>query len=793
MNLLRLLGFSGSKKGLDFGSGDLSEEIMDQQELRELEYRCIQEEPPWCTAACPLHVDGRLFVGHIGQGRWQEAWKVLRKHMPLPAILGRICDAPCERHCKRTQAGDAIRIGALERACVHTDPPPYRVQPLPSKGKTVAVAGSGLSSLTAAWDLARKGYGVTVFEAGDLPGAPLRQLDPRRLPIEAIDGEINELTKLGIRFETGTDPDTEDIASRCRNSFDAVYLGLESVSGGVWDLQCNDDGTIRVDSRSLSTSCAALFAGGQTASPVWQAAQGRWAATSIDRFLQSVSIMAGRDKEGPYETRLFTSLAAVTPLPAAPMADPNAGYTPAEASAEAGRCLQCECLECVKVCDYLKKFGGYPKRYAREVYNNLSIVMGEHKANRLINSCSLCGLCEHVCPNDFAMQALCLQARQTMVDNDKMPPSAHEFALLDMAFSQSERFAMARHQPGHKASAYLFFPGCQLCASSPGQVEKVYGHLSTTLKGGVGLMLACCGAPAHWAGHRPMYDAQVEHIKARWESLGRPAMILACTTCLRMFKEHLPMVPAAPLWSSLETNPPEVAATGLCGPMAIHDPCTTRHEEELRACVRRLMTQAGLETEELALGGADTECCGFGGLMQNANPELAREVAQHRASRSGRDYIAYCAMCRDNLASVGKRAIHLLDIFFPDTQPGDPALRPRPGWSQRQENRARLKARLLETLWDEVTGEMNTRKSIKLEISAQVAELLDERRILVEDLQHVIGHAEESGERLFHPPSGHYKAAYTPYKVTFWVEYSPGPQGFVVHNAYAHRMEVIGP
>ena len=74
-----------------------------------------------------------------------------------------------------------------------------------------------------------------------------------------------------------------------------------------------------------------------------------------------------------------------------------------------------------------------------------------------------------------------------------------------------------------------------------------------------------------------------------------------------------------------------------------------------------------------------------------------------------------------------------------------------------------------------------------------MAERLDRRRILVEDLQLVIEHAETSGEKLFHPQSGHYKACHAPYKVTFWVEYSPATDGYVVHNAYAHRMEVIGP
>jgi len=71
--------------------------------------------------------------------------------------------------------------------------------------------------------------------------------------------------------------------------------------------------------------------------------------------------------------------------------------------------------------------------------------MGSRSANLLINSCSLCGLCEAVCPEDFAMQDLCLQARRSMVQRGKMPPSAHEFALEDMAFSLGEDFFLARH------------------------------------------------------------------------------------------------------------------------------------------------------------------------------------------------------------------------------------------------------------------------------------------------------------------------------------------------------------
>ncbi len=136
---------------------------MEQSRLREFEYRCIQEEPAECVAACPLHVDARSFVMAVAAGDWDESWKVLRKTMPLPGILGRICDHPCELRCKRRECGDAIRIGALERACV-TRPAPARVLVLPRRSTEGGGGGVRLAGLTAASDLARKDIPVTVFD-----------------------------------------------------------------------------------------------------------------------------------------------------------------------------------------------------------------------------------------------------------------------------------------------------------------------------------------------------------------------------------------------------------------------------------------------------------------------------------------------------------------------------------------------------------------------------------------------------------------------------------------------------
>jgi Fe-S oxidoreductase len=443
------------------------------------------------------------------------------------------------------------------------------------------------------------------------------------------------------------------------------------------------------------------------------------------------------------------------------------------------------------VCPYLESFGAYPRKYAREIYNNAAIVMGARTANALINSCSLCGLCATVCPEDFGMHELCQPARKDMVRQGKMPPSAHEFALQDMAFSLGDDFFMARHASATRRSSHLFFPGCQLCASSPGQVEDVYGHLCSTIEGGVGLMLGCCGAPAYWAGRQEDFDQILAVWQQQWESLGQPPLILACATCYQMFQTHWPAVPIQSLWETLErVGLPTKNRYVPSGPLAVHDPCTTRAVPAVQAAVRRLLKVLGVETTELPLGRATTECCGYGGLMQNANPSLAREVVRRRAALSSHDYLAYCAMCRDNLAQGGKRALHLLDLLFADPQYPDPAARPRPGWSPRRENRARLKAALLEKHWQQAPSAVQAYRSIILRIAPTVQERLEERRILAEDLKQTIAHAEAGGPKLRHPDTGRFRAAFRPRHVTFWVEYAPDGHAFIVYNAYAHRMEV---
>jgi glutamate synthase (NADPH/NADH) small chain len=784
---------------------------MDQKDLHEQENRCIQEHAPACTAACPAHVDVRGLLSEISGGNFNAAYKLYRKAVPFPGIISQICDQPCKEVCLRKELGGAIEIAALERSCVEFGSKEVEpVKPLPRKSKKVAVIGAGISGLTVAYDLARKGWGVVVYESTDHIGGSLWQIPSDRLSRDRIIHDCRAVEELGIEIRLnsvvgrsgGNGHNT--ILTRLCDEYDAVYLGIGPHSSDITDLKLDENGQIAYNPITFQTSIEKVFAGGEVLlvsvkfprqeihhSSIKSVSDGRRAATSIDRFLQNVSLTAARINEGPYATGLFTNITGIpiqTPLIAA---SSTTSYNPEAAETEAERCIQCECMECVKVCEYLKHYNGYPKKYIREVYNNLSIVMGTRHSNQFINSCALCGLCAEVCPTDVDMGIICKDARFTMVDQKRMPPSAHDFALRDMAFSNSNRFALTRNAPGLDSSAYVFFPGCQLSASSPGYIEKMYDFLTESdLAGGIGLMLRCCGAPAVWAGRKDMFDLAHADFRADLDKLGRPKIILVCSSCYQMFQNYYPDVEILSFWDIFDQKGPQQFHEHLnTGPLAVHDPCSTRYETHIQDSVRNILLKLGCVVQELPLNREKTECCSYGGLMWLANRPLSEKVIRRRIAESPYDYLTYCAMCRDFFARQGKRTLHLLDLIYgsPET---DLALAPAVGFSQRHDNRARLKIKFLKERWGETMPEQNSFDSIRLVLPEAVQKMVEERLILVEDIQKVIEYAERTGKRLFNPETNHYLAYFKPANVTYWVEYSPQGGEYIVHRAYSHRMEI---
>ena len=118
---------------------------MEQADLRSWERQCTQDDMPKCRAACPLQMDVRPFLERMAHGDTPGARKVLERHLPLPGVLGRICEHPCETACVRQELGGPLAVGALERVCVSQCAQQTRNLPRPPKSKKVAVIGDGMA------------------------------------------------------------------------------------------------------------------------------------------------------------------------------------------------------------------------------------------------------------------------------------------------------------------------------------------------------------------------------------------------------------------------------------------------------------------------------------------------------------------------------------------------------------------------------------------------------------------------------------------------------------------------
>ncbi len=179
-----------------------------------------------CIDTCPAGIKAHGYVSLIRSGKYEEAFQLVLDATPLVGTLGRACYAPCEGECTRSELESPIMIRRLKRFIAdrhyasHDGPGVEVAEP---NGRRVAVVGSGPAGLTAAWQLARRGYEVKIFEAEAEPGGFLRHALPAyRLPGDVVDQDVANVTALGVQIQTST-PIT-DIPGLKAAGWDAVLL-----------------------------------------------------------------------------------------------------------------------------------------------------------------------------------------------------------------------------------------------------------------------------------------------------------------------------------------------------------------------------------------------------------------------------------------------------------------------------------------------------------------------------------------------------------------------------------------
>ncbi len=201
----------------------------------------VQSTPP-CQGSCPSGEDIRGYL-NIVRGiekppagmPWQEyAWRRLTEANPLPSVMGRVCPAPCESGCNRNEVEDFVGINSVEHFLGEWAIEHALKFPLPetTSGRSVAVIGGGPAGLSVAYQLARKGHAVTIFdERAELGGMMRYGIPGFRTPRAVLDAEIQRILDLGVTARMNTRIGSDVTLEQIREQFDAVFLGMGAQSG----------------------------------------------------------------------------------------------------------------------------------------------------------------------------------------------------------------------------------------------------------------------------------------------------------------------------------------------------------------------------------------------------------------------------------------------------------------------------------------------------------------------------------------------------------------------------------
>lgn len=213
----------------------------------------VEKLPP-CIGTCPSDNDIRLWLTTVAQREkmgmpleeaWTKAWYAEVETNPFPAVMGRVCPHPCETACNRKDKDGAVAINSVERTIGD-----WGIQqklelkklddggPFPEK---IAVIGSGPSGLSCAYQLTRRGYKVTVFEAFEKSGGMLRYGIPEyRLPREVLDAEIQKILDFGVELKLATRVGKDISLEELRKEYQAVFVGIGAHQGKTMGIPGED-------------------------------------------------------------------------------------------------------------------------------------------------------------------------------------------------------------------------------------------------------------------------------------------------------------------------------------------------------------------------------------------------------------------------------------------------------------------------------------------------------------------------------------------------------------------------
>ena len=341
----------------------------------------------------------------IAIGKMDEALAVVKKDIALPAVLGRICPAPCEGACHRKIVDEPVSICLLKRIVGDEG----NIAELPvekNTGKKVAVIGAGPAGLAAAFYLQQKGVQVALFDKNKKAGGLLRTaISQEILPLEVLDREIELILNTGVVYQGEIEISSEKF-EQIKSDFDAVVVatGALSENPGTFNLNASPKGII-ADKDSYQTSDEKVFAVGNVLRSsrlaVRSVGQGKEVAFSVLQYLNGQEIKGeprlfnsrfGKLVKEEFAEYLKESYSAKRTWP---VEGGHTGFSIDEAIAEAKRCLHCDCraIDNCKLRDYSQEYQVDQKRFKTSERRSITKAINHGSVVYEPQKCIKCDIC----------------------------------------------------------------------------------------------------------------------------------------------------------------------------------------------------------------------------------------------------------------------------------------------------------------------------------------------------------------------------------------------------------------